>query len=129
MLPQVEERDSHTTQNQTDCIAPCSLLEFTKTTNRRADSAVVRCAQRVRTTRHRLAAAVATPNAYSLTAEGKFTAERTKMPRVLRHLKLLGTLTGIGTIAGAIASHDTHLNGTLCHDDCVCVVETSSWLL
>lgn len=96
---------------------PASLLggELTEATDGGADSAAVGGAQGVGTAGNGLGAGVATPDANGLSAEGELTAERAEVLSVLRDLNLLGALTGVSTIAGTVAAHDTHLDGSLGH--------------
>ena len=89
--------------------------QLTQTADSRADSGAVGRAQRVGTTGNGLAAGIAAPDADGLSAEGELTAEGAEVLGVLRDLELLGALTGVGTIAGTIAAHDAHLDGTLSH--------------
>ena len=90
-------------------------MELTQTADSRADSGAVGRAQRVGTTGNGLAAGIAAPDADGLSAEGELTAEGAEVLGVLGDLELLGTLTGVGTIARTIAAHDAHLDGTLSH--------------
>ena len=89
--------------------------QLAQAANSRAHCAAVGGAQRVGATTHRLGARVAAPDADSLSAEGELAAEGAEVLGVLRDLKLLGALTGVGTITGAVAAHDAHLDGTLRH--------------
>jgi hypothetical protein len=94
-----------------------SLLggQLAQTADRGADSAAVGGAQRVSATSNGLGTGVATPDADGLSAEGELTAEGAEVLCVLGDLNLLGALTGVRTIAGTVAAHDAHLDGTLSH--------------
>lgn len=82
------------------------------------NSGAVWGAEGVRTTADGLCARVAAPDPYSLSAEGELTAEGAEVLGVLGDLELLGTLTGVGSVTGTIATHDAHLNSALGHPVC-----------
>jgi hypothetical protein len=99
------------------CETDTGLLggQLAQTADRGADSAAVGGAQRVSATSNGLGTGVATPDADGLSAEGELTAEGAEVLCVLGDLNLLGALTGVRTIAGTVAAHDAHLDGTLSH--------------
>lgn len=102
-------------ERKTKTVYNLNLGQLTQAADRGADGAVVGGAKGVRATSHRLAAAVAAPDADSLAAEGELTAEGAEVPGVLGHLQLLRALTRVGAVTGAVAAHHAHLHGALRH--------------
>ena len=91
------------------------LLDFAETTDGGADGGGVGGGESVSTASLGLVAAAAAPDADSTTAEAELAAEGAEVASLGGDLELLGALTGVSTIAGTVAAHDTHLLSTLGH--------------
>ena len=93
------------------------LGELTEAADGSADGSVVRGRLNEGAANDGLTAGVAAPDSDGLTAAGELTAEGAEVLGVLGNFELAGALTGVGTVAGAVASHDAHLSSALGHID------------
>eukprot|EP01084_Bolivina_argentea_P191062 328211_1 len=91
------------------------LLQLTQAADGGAHGGGVGGSEGVSTASDGLITGGATPDADGLTLESELTAERAEVLGVLGNNKLLGALTGVGTVAGTTLAHDSHLNCALGH--------------
>ena len=91
------------------------VLKFAETADGGANSGGVGGGEGVSTTGLGLVATTTAPDADGTTAEAELTAEGAEVAGLSGDLELLSALTGVGTIAGTVAAHNTHLLSTLSH--------------